>query len=228
MPHITRFQLDGEIIPSVNTITGALSQEGLLRWYRKLGFKKADKVGGAARDQGIKLAEVFERYRKTGKTGHISAYQRKCVDNWTKWYETTPLTLIDRFIEPHLVNTVDKYHGSPDVILEWKPDSMLLGDDKSKKRFAGYNLLMNEHAYAMCDSIEVDGVITKLPWEPPIRAFYFWTYHPETGELFTEQHEFDPQVYQDFLLCKQMLKLNKKAEKYFNERAVLLPEPVTK
>lgn len=231
MPHVKHFEINGVRAPSVNEVTGALSLEGLIRnFYRIQGFKKADKISNAAREQGTKLATIMEKYRQTGKTGKISEYNRTCVENWTNWFNDSKYTILeDYFVEPHLVNTVDGYHGSPDVIMHDAEKGLtapVLGDDKSKKRFADYKLIMNEHAYAMCDSYEdpVTKEIKKLPWEPPIPKFWFWTFHPQTGRLYPVEHEFQPEVYQDFLKCKEMGVINKRAEKYFGQYAVLLPE----
>lgn len=227
MPHVAKFEINGVRAPSVNEVTGSLSLDGLIRnFYRIQGFKKADKISNAAREQGIKLAEVFERYRQTGKTGKISKYNQTCVDNWTEWFQEQPYEIkSDDWVEAHLVNTKDGYHGSPDVVLH-EGDVPCLGDDKSKKRFSDYKLIMNEHAYAMCDSYEDRETheIKKLPWEPPIPFFWFWTYHPITGRLFPVKHEFKPEVYEDFLTCKAMGVVNKRSEKYFGQYAVLLPE----
>jgi hypothetical protein len=223
--------LNGQRIPSVNECTGTLSKDGLIRnFWRPLGFKKADRVSREAREQGSSLAEVMERYRKTGKTGPISAYNKACVQNWTKWYDESDLEIkSDSYIEPHLVNTIEGYHGSPDVILhrDWHP---VLGDDKSKKRFSDYALLMNEHAYAMCDSYEdlVTHEIKKLPWLPPVQEIWFWVYDPDTGELFPESTAFDPLVYADFLRCKAMVGVNKRAEDFFKAHAQLLPSQQAK
>lgn len=228
MPHVSKFEYNGERIPSVNEVTGSLSQDGLIRnFYRPNGFKKADKISNEAREQGIKLAEVFERYRQTGKTGRVSVYSTECVKNWTDWFNGTAFTIAaDHWVEPHLVNTKDGYHGSPDVILHAADGLPVLGDDKSKKRFADYKLIMNEHAYAMCDAYEDPETkeIKPLPWTAPMSTFWFWTYHPITGTLYAVQHEFKPEVYQDFLTCKAMWAVNKRAEKYFGSYAVLLPE----
>lgn len=226
MPHIANFEVNGLRAPSVNEITDSLSKDGLIHnFWRKLGFKKADKIGAAARDQGIALASAFELYRQSGKAGKQTKYTKICLKNWHKWYAGTVYTIpTDALIEPHLVNTKDGYHGSPDVIMADTMANMepVLGDDKSKKRFSDYKLLMNEHAYAMCDSIEVDGKLEKLPWEPPIRTFWFWTYCPECGNLYPRMHCFDEQVYKDFLTCKAMREVNKVAEAYFNKEAGLL------
>ncbi len=227
MPHIANFEVNGLRAPSVNEITDSLSKDGLIRnFWRRLGFKKADKIGNLARDQGIALASAFEDYRKIGSTkGKQTKYTKICIENWHNWYSGSVYTIpTDALIEPHLVNTVDGYHGSPDVILA---DTMMdmepvLGDDKSKKRFCDYKLLMNEHAYAMCDSIEVGGKLEKLPWTPPIKQFWFWTYCPDCGNLYPRVHIFDKQVYDDFLTCKKMREVNKVAEAYFNREAVLL------
>lgn len=231
MPHISNFQINGVRAPSVNEVTDSLSKDGLIRnFWRKLGFKKADKVGGLARDQGIALASAFELYRKTGDPessveGKSAKYVKICLENWHKWYAGSVYTIpTDALIEPHLVNTVDGYHGSPDVVLASTMMDMepVLGDDKSKKRFSDYKLLMNEHAYAMCDSIDVGDKLEKLPWTPPIKQFWFWTYCPDCGNLYPRVHNFDPQVYQDFLICKAMREVNKVAEAYFNREATLL------
>ena len=226
MPHVSNFMYQGDEIPSVNGITASLSQDGLLRnFYRKLGFKEADKISSEARKAGTKLASIFERYRQTGKTGNISALYKACVKNWLRWYENQSYEITeDCWVEPHLVNTRELYHGSPDVIIN-QNGNVALGDDKLKKRFADYKLLMNEHAYAMCDSYEdpITKEIKKLPWEPPIPLFWFWTYDPKSGDLFPVQHVFHEEIYSDFLICKSMLGVNKKAEAYFRRFAVLLP-----
>lgn len=227
MPHRDRFMYNGVDLPSVNMITDSLSKDGLIRnFWRKLGFKKADAVGNKARDQGLALATAFEDYRKTGKTkGKQTKYTQICLENWHRWYSGSVYTIpTDSLIEPMLVNTVDMYRGSPDLIMA---DTMMnlepvLLDDKSKKRFSEYKLLMNEHAYAMMDSIEVNGELEKLPWTPPIQSFWFMTYCPDCGNLYPRMHRFDNQVYQDFLTCKKMREVNRVAEAYFNREAVLL------
>ena len=221
MPHISRFKLDGVYIPSVSTITNSLSKDGLQRWYRKLGFDEADRQSGLARDKGTEVAEMFESYRKLLKFPR-KAFMKKVLSEWKQ--TEAGQTGIILVAEPHLVNTVQGYHGSPDLVynngISWK-----IGDDKCKKRFADYGLLMNEHAYAMCNVIhDVEtGEFKPVPWTVPIQTITFWTYHPDTGKLYPQQHEFDKSVYEDFLVCKQMYTLNRKAEAYFQEHAVPLP-----
>jgi hypothetical protein len=233
MPHISRWKYNGEYWPSVNTITGALSLEGLIRnYYRKHGFKWCDKDSDKAREAGSKLAEVMERYRITAKTGKVSKLNKACADNWLKWFNEHEYHIEEEWIEPHLVNTIDGYHGSPDAILvrDVKPDpgyplDVILGDDKLKKRFPDYRLLMNEHGYAMCDSYEdkLTKEIKKVPWKTPIEKLWFWTFDPKNGDLYPVEHDFDPGVYGDFLTCKLMYSVNKRSESYFGKYAVLLP-----
>lgn len=224
MPHVSRFRLNGVLLPSVNACTGSLSQDGLIRnFFRKHGFRKADKIGGEARDKGIALATAFEEYRKTGKMPR-KKFEKTCLKSWLAWRDTTELILNPTFVEPHLVNTKEGYHGSPDVVMCNAFGEAVLGDDKAKKRLSDYKVLMNEHAYAMCDSFEVDGVNAPVPWDVPIRSFWIWTYSPETGTLYPELHMFDDAVWQDFLTCKKMLMVNRKSEKYFDTHCQTLPD----
>lgn len=228
MPHIKNFLLDGQKIPGVNDCTGTLSKDGLIEnYFRRYGFKHCDKDSKIAKDRGSSLAGVMEELR-IGKTVPSGDYNGACVAKWLEWFRKTNLEIIDdKWVEVHLVNTVHKYHGSPDgIFFEYGNDQRpVLGDDKSKKRFADYGLLMNEHAYAMCDSYvdPKDNLIKKVPWPVPIPTFWFWTYDPETAEMFSHIHDFDEKVWQDFLVCRQMYDVNAKAEEYFKQCATLLP-----
>jgi len=220
MPHVERYTLNGVRLPSVSTITGALSKEGLIRWWRKLGFDECDRQTREAKDQGTDVATMFENYRKFKKKPR-GLYLKKVLNEWVQWGEGW--NDIELVAEPHLVNTLDNYHGSPDLLFKdggkWN-----LGDDKSKKRFADYGLLMNEHAYAMCDKMDVDGQLVPVPWQTPVQDIWFWTYCPRCGKLHPHHHVFDEKVYHDFLICRAMHNVNKTALDYFDCNAILLPE----
>jgi hypothetical protein len=230
MPHFSNFKLNGKVIPSVNECTDALSKEGLYRnFFRKLGFKEADKQSKDAKKKGDNLAKAMELFRIDGTKHKTDGYINRCLDNWYKWYAQSPCHIgADDWIEPHLINTIVGYHGSPDVVLE-EPE-IILGDDKVKKRFADYRLLMNEHAYAMCDSYrdKLTNEIRRVPWAIPIKTIWFWTYDPDSGTLFSEKHSFEEQVYRDFLTCHAMQRINQRAEAYFHQNAVLLPTQTEK
>lgn len=225
MPHISHFKLNDVEIPSVNTCTDSLSKDGLIRnFYRPNGFKEADRIGGAARDRGISLATAFENYRKFGKQPR-KKFEKTCLNEWRGWLSTCELFVSPAFVEPHLVNTKEGYHGSPDVIMSDIMGQPVLGDDKAKKRYSDYKILMNEHAYAACDSYEDEnGAILPVPYDVPVRVFWLWTYSPVTGILYPAVYHWDDAIWQDFLTCKAMLAVNKRAEKYFNTHAKLLPE----
>lgn len=221
MPHRAHYQLDGEIIPSVNDVTGLLPAEGLVRWRKRVGEKEATRIMREARNKGTKLAEAMEAFRKF-KHSQKDEFRATCLTNWNAWFMQQSGQILD--VECHLVNTLDKYHGSPDVVLGDSRGNAVLGDDKVKKRFADYRLLMNEHAYAMCDSIEkADGSIVPVSWQWPIRQLIFWTYDPDTGEMYPSPHEFDSRVYKDFLTLRNVWDINARAEEYFKEHATLLP-----
>jgi hypothetical protein len=221
MPHVERFCLDGVRLPSVSTITGTLAKDGIIRWQRKLGFEEADRQAYVAARQGTKVATMFEKYRKRGRKPRAE-YLTIVLNEWIVWGEGWKES--ELVAEPHLVNTKDRYHGSPDLVFK-DSGKWSLADDKSKKRFAGYDLLMNEHAYASCDMMDMgDGVLKPVPWVTPIQDIWFFTYHPVTGKLYPHHHTFDPKVYADFLVCRQMYEVNRTASKYFDMNATLLPE----
>lgn len=187
-------------------------------FYRRLGFAEADKVGNAARKKGISLAARFEDLRKFGKLPKkLKPFEEICIANWRAWMSNTELIVNPEFVECHLVNTVEGYHGSPDVVMCDMYGQAVLGDDKAKKRLSDYKILMNEAAYANCDSYEVDGVLKPVPWDVPITGAWVWTYCPICGTLEPEYRVITKEAYQDFLLCKQMLALNQKTEKFFRE-----------
>jgi hypothetical protein len=222
MPHVARFCLDGVRLPSVSTITGTLAKDGIIRWQRKLGFEEADRQSYVAARQGTKVATMFEKYRKRGRKPRAE-YLKTVLNEWVTWGEGWKD--VELVAEPHLVNTVDMYHGSPDLVFK-DSGKWNLGDDKSKKRFADYGLLMNEHMYAMCDRIhdmETDQ-LRPVPWTIPIEDIWFWTYNPVTGKLYPHHHKFDPKVYADAMVCRKMYEVNRTASKYFDMNAVLLPE----
>lgn len=167
---------------------------------------------------------MFEEYRKT----RVQPRKKFLKTVLGEWQQTEAgQTGVILVAEPHLVNTLENYHGSPDLVYcvgaDWK-----LGDDKVKGRMADYGLLMSEHGYANCNMIhdtETDE-FKPVPWDVPLRKITFWGYHPDTGKLYAQEHEYDETVYQDFLLCRKMYELNRKAEKYFTDRATSLPEEV--
>lgn len=222
MPHVERYSLDGVRLPSVSTITGSLSKEGLNRWYRKHGFEECDRMSGEARDRGTAVATMLEEYRKVGKKPR-SKFHKIVLGEWLAWGEGwNGVTLVP---EPHLVNTLDKYHGSPDLVF-YDGEKWAIGDDKCKGRFADYGLLMNEHGYAMCDMMHdtETNELKPVPWKTPVEDIFFWTYNPESGKLYPHHHKFDHAVYEHFLECRRMWELNKIAESYFKSNAIVLPE----
>jgi hypothetical protein len=167
---------------------------------------------------------MFEEYRKTGKKPR-SKFHKIVLSEWLAWGEGWKgVTLVP---EPHLVNTLDRYHGSPDLVF-YDGEKWAIGDDKCKGRFADYGLLMNEMAYATCNMMDdsATGELKPVPWSVPVQDVFFWSYCPGCGKLHPHHHEYDPEVYADFLLCRRMYEVNKKAEKYFTANAIKLPEHV--
>lgn len=217
MPHRAKYLLGGEQIPSVNDITGLLRSEALDRWLAVPGNKAK---GKEAQRKGTKVAKYLEDYRR-GKTVKLGSFEGQCAINWEDWYRKAGVRMLE--VECHLVNTLDRYHGSPDMIMSRPNGSCLVGDDKVKKRFADYRLLLNEHLYAACDSIEVNGALQIVPWSHPIKEIVFFTYDPDTGEMYVNEHEFSWTIYNQALQLRKTYDILKAADAYFKERATLLP-----
>jgi genome maintenance exonuclease 1 len=53
---------DGTKYPSVTTVLGSLSKDGILEWRKRVGEAQADKIMKAAADRGTKLHKVCEDY----------------------------------------------------------------------------------------------------------------------------------------------------------------------
>jgi hypothetical protein len=216
MPHV-KFTYNNIELPSVNEVTGSLSKQGLINWWRKLGFKAADKITQESADKGRDIASVFEAYRKRElDINSISIQYKPFVQSYQEWVDKVG-SVKQLAVEPHLVSLKHGYHGSPDLIFSLD-DEVEVGDDKAKGRPPDYKLFMNEAAYANCELIEVNGELTPVPWKVPIRFFRFFSYHPDTGQLLEAKREkYKPDLFGDFLVCKQMFDVNQKAEKYFKE-----------
>lgn len=217
MPHIKKFLLNGEEIPSVSAITGLLRSEALDRWLAVPGNRA---IGKEAQRKGKKVAKCLENYRR-GKDLKSGTFESSCAVGWNTWSQKYGLEI--REVECHLVNTLDRYHGSPDMIMSRPDGSYIVGDDKVKKRFADYRLLLNEHLYAACDSIEVNGELQLVPWSHPIRDIIFFTYDPDTGEMYVNEHEFSWTIYNQALQLRKTYDILKVADAYFKEHATLLP-----
>lgn len=223
MPHVKRWTYNGEVWPSVNGISGLLHSDALDNWLRSAKNRKQGKL---AQKKGHDLAAYLENLRK-GIAQIPDEFSGLCASQWVKWFDEQELEILN--VEPHLVNTLDRYHGSPDVIACDIHGEAVLGDDKIKKRFADYKLLMNEHAYAMCDSIDMGkGKIIPVPWKVPIERIVFWSYDPDSGEMYASEHGFTPSVYNDFLTLRKVWDIKNTSDTYFIEHATLLPSQTRK
>lgn len=225
MPHVSRVEVDGEVISSVNGFTGCLSKEGLDRWKKsyfdkgiaaltqeKPDIPKAlenllfcDNVRDESADNGTEITKLFEDIAK-GLEVEVPEKYQKYVDSFLNWQAKHSYRFVA--VEPHLINPLDMYHGSPDAVGHpaGKPLEML--DYKVKKRGTDYKVLMNEAAY-----IRAWEVITGQP----IDIIRIVTFHPITARVYEQVYENDPQYFRDFLTCMDMYAVNKRAEAWFNK-----------
>lgn len=214
MPHRAKWTYNGEVWPSVNEITGLLRSEALDRWLAVPGNKAK---GKEAQRKGTGVAKVMEKIRK-GQSVNGQGFPQSCIANWLKVQDRVILEA-----ECHLVNTFERYHGSPDAVECDSYGDAVLVDDKVKKRFAAYNLLLNEHLYAACNMIERNGILDPVPWEWPIKQIVFNTFDPDTGELYINEHEFNQNIYNEALTLRKSWNIAQTSEAYFKQHATLLP-----
>jgi len=203
MPHISSHYINGVKAPSVNQVTGCISNEGLVKWWRKLGFAACDKITKESQERGTEIHGLFEAMLKGQPVpeGHryyafVSALQMWNISSGYKFLA----------IEPHLESKQYAYHGSPDAVGQTKDGVLEVVDFKIKDKEADYRILMNEAAYAQM-WLEEKGA-------KPER-FRILNFHPKTAELTEKVYENKPEYFEDFLTCRKMLEVNKKADTYY-------------
>jgi len=206
MPHVSNYLIDGVKAPSVNEITGSLSKDSLINhFWRKLGFQKADEITDISRNRGIASADAMETFRKTGRVPE-SPELLVFVNNWHTWQESTGYIVKPENVEAHLESKTYCFHGSPDGLGQMPGEAMELFDDKVKDKLADYKTLMNEAAYAQCWK-EMTG--------ETIKQFRIFTFHPKSGNLTTTVYVNEPQYFEDFLRCREMMFVNQRADAYY-------------
>lgn len=204
MPHIAKYLIDGQPAPSVNEVTGCLSKDSLINFFwRPLGFVEADKITGESRDRGIATATALENYRK-GLVQDIPPEIAPFVALWDSYQCRTGYTI--QVSEPHLESRKYLYHGSPDGLGHLPGQPIELFDDKVKDKRADYKILMNEAAYAQA-WLEMHG--------EKISQFRIFTYHPVKLAFFEDVYENKPEYLDDFLRCREMLEVNKRADAWY-------------
>lgn len=204
MPHVSKYLINGIVAPSVNEVTGCLSKDALINnFWRRLGFEKADAITKKARDLGLSSAECMEYFRK-GIVHDIPEAIKPFVETWANWQRENNYQVIG--VEVHLESKKYHYHGSPDGIGRLPAGEIELFDDKVKDKVADYKTLMNEAAYAQC-WLEMYG--------ERINKFRIFTYHPKSAKLYMQEYDNKQEYLDDFLICREMYKVNKRAEEYY-------------
>ena len=201
MPHIDSVILDRVRIPSVNEISGCLSKESITAWQRRVGFKAADKITQESRERGTEIGKAFEDILK-GKEPSYDIKYNAHVANFKEWSKK-----IKRVsgIETHLINAVDMYHGSPDLVADFGSGVEMV-DYKVKARAFDYQILMNEAAY--CEA-------WRTMYGEEIKIIRLVNFHPDTGLIHENVLELKHKWLQDFFTCHEMWKVNQTAQAYW-------------
>lgn len=212
MPHVSRWEIDGVIAPSVNQVTDMIPKEWLINWYRKVGFKKADEISRASRDKGTDFHDLFDRFWK-GQVRHedCTPVELTAVKSLTTWAAQNKIEVLAS--EPHLESRKYKFHGSPDLIAK-KPSCICNPDYKFKDKYPDYKTVLNGVAYS-------------LMWEEmyghKIKEIIVLNFSKETGEMLQEiVLPLEEQYKADFLLLRAAWDVKSRAdawdEKYIRSK----------
>lgn len=203
MPHIEKVFIDDVRIPSVNEISGCLSKEAISQWQRRIGFKAADKITIESRERGNEIGAAFEAVLKKldpkKETLEKYPYHIKEFKKWAKKIKTI------YGIETHLINNVDMYHGSPDLVADLGQGIEMI-DYKVKARSPDYQILMNEAAY--CEA-------WRVMKGDEIKTIRLVNFHPDTGRIHETLLSLNHKWLQDFFICHEMWKVNQCAQEYW-------------
>jgi hypothetical protein len=201
MPHIERVFIDDVRIPSVNEISGCLAKDAINAWQRRIGFKAADKITNESRERGNEIGKAFEDILKGQKPVYSKKYEPH-VKEFKKWAKQLKHI---HGIETHLINTIDMYHGSPDLVGDLGNGIEMI-DYKVKARLPDYQILMNEAAY--CEA-------WRVMKKDEIKTIRLVNFHPDTGKIHETILPLNHKWLQDFFVCHEMWKVNQCAQEYW-------------
>jgi hypothetical protein len=176
-----------------------------LYWYRAVGFKKADKITKESRERGQDIGAMFEAVLKDEKpkAETIAAYP-KHFERFNEWKGKIKKI---HGIETHLINNVDMYHGSPDLVADFG-NGIEMVDYKVKERAFDYKILMNEAAY--CEA-------WRRQYGDEIKIIRLVNFHPATGKIHEDVLDYNHKWLQDFFVCQRMWEVNKTAQAYWQK-----------
>ena len=143
---------EGELYPSVTTITSLLSKDAISKWRKRVGAKEANKISGQASRRGTKVHKLCEDYvnnndidfNKVEPVNHFMFKQiRPELDKHLEGIYGVELALYSNYLKVGgRVDLVGIWDGKPSII-DFKTSS------KAKRHDWVHGYFMQEAAYAV-------------------------------------------------------------------------------
>jgi genome maintenance exonuclease 1 len=140
---------DGNRFPSITTVLGILSEDGIAAWRQRVGEEEANRVGTRAANRGTQVHSIIEKYLKNEDTeGYLPHIQqslqnlRPILDNRiSKIYNLeAPLYSVHLGVAGR-VDCVADFDGVPSIV-DFKTSRRV----KKKEHISGYFAQMSGYA----------------------------------------------------------------------------------
>ena len=128
---------DGQSYPSVTTVTGLLSRDGIQAWRKRIGEKKADEISKAATMTGTRVHKLAEMYLRN-EVFRQEDFFGEALPNVQRMFGQLEILLdknvgVIKAIEAPLYSHSLKVGGRVDLIAEWDGELSIIDFKTSKK-----------------------------------------------------------------------------------------------
>jgi genome maintenance exonuclease 1 len=128
---------DGQSYPSVTTVTGLLSRDGIQVWRKRIGEKKADEISKAATMTGTRVHKLAEMYLRN-EVFRQEDFFGEALPNVQRMFGQLEILLdknvgVIKAIEAPLYSHSLKVGGRVDLIAEWDGELSIIDFKTSKK-----------------------------------------------------------------------------------------------
>lgn len=175
----------GEIFPRVSTILACAPKDGLVTWWRKVGFEEADRVSKTSTDLGTRVHKICEAidlglpYETDNQVEPHAEAWRRFKDEYVAEVEA---------VEYFVYSAKHQYAGTVDRRLRLKDGRRVIGDIKTSKTMnPTYGIQLSAYAEAEVElgGRRVDGrIVINLPSNNPGKYGVKWYMDPQDWIAF--------------------------------------------
>ena len=164
LPHGRFYKIDDQWMPSITTVVGHQSKQGILAWEKRVGYSEAERIRRAASSRGTKYHSIVEHYlnnnlekvkKSEGLPKYLFGASRKNLDLISNIHILEAPLYSRRLGIAGRVDCIADYDGEL-AIIDFKTTTKL------KKEEHLYKFFVQEAAYAYM-YYELTGIeVTKL------------------------------------------------------------------